>query len=147
MAGDGTSDVSSSPSSTVPATPEPEAYPLQRLDEKTSLSFEEPVGREDRKGDIRFSCKEINCALESDTSVIVQLFGKPGGDLDSCRLLLSGATEHTWGLSAAAAGSEFCVKNSAGDIALLVVQVKSTALWDTPGVSFLLADMTVWRKV
>ena len=145
-AGDGTSEVSTTPSPTAPATPQPEVYPQQWLDEKTSVSLKEPVARKNRKGDIRFTCKENGCALESDTSVIVQLFGKPDGGLDSCRVLLSGAKEHSWGLSAAAAGSEFCIKDAAGDIALLVVQVKSTALWDTPGVSFLLADMTVWRK-
>ncbi|WP_280881571.1 hypothetical protein [Streptomyces pseudovenezuelae] len=139
--------MSSSPSSTAPATPQPEAYSQQRLDEQNSLSLKEPVEQENRKGDIRFVCKAIGCALESDTSVIVQLLGKPGGSLDSCRLLLSGAKVHSFSLSAAAAGSEFCVKDSSGDIALLTVQIKSTALWDTPGVSFLMADMTVWRKV
>ncbi|MFF1295895.1 MULTISPECIES: hypothetical protein [unclassified Streptomyces] len=48
-------------------------------------------------------------------------------------------------LAAASAGSEFCVKHPSGDIALLVVQVKNTALWDTPGMSSLMADVSVWR--
>jgi hypothetical protein len=48
-------------------------------------------------------------------------------------------------LAAAAAGSQICVKGPKGDIALLVIQTKSTALWDKPGLSFLTVDMTVWR--
>ncbi|WP_405866322.1 serine/threonine-protein kinase [Streptomyces sp. NBC_00005] len=143
-AGDGAAGTSG-PSSTAPSTPQAEAYPQQSLDEKTSLSFKEPIQRKDRKGDIRFDCKSIGCALESDTSVILQLFGKPGATLDLCRLMLGGAKSHRLPLAAAASGTEICVKHRNGDIALLVVQVKSTALWDTPGISFLTADMTIWR--
>ncbi|MDN0200720.1 hypothetical protein [Streptomyces sp. S.PNR 29] len=117
-------------------------YPLRRLDAKTSLDFEEPVQREDRKGDIRFDCEEAGCALESDTSVFVQLFGASGASLDECRLLLASADSHRLPLAAAANGSEICVKHSSGDIALLVLRTKSTAL---PEIAFLQLDMTVWR--
>lgn len=126
------------------ASPRAIAYPQRWLDEKNSLSIKEPVDRKDRKGDIRFLCGESNCSLESDKSVITMLYGKPGATLDSCRLALRGAESHDLPLAAAAAGSEICVKHPSGDIALLVVQVKSTAL-PQGGFSFLTADMTVWR--
>jgi hypothetical protein len=45
-------------------------------------------------------------------------------------------------MAATAAGSEICIKHPSGDIALLVIQVKSTAL---PEISFVTADLTVWR--
>ncbi|MCF2436615.1 hypothetical protein LV779_30040 [Streptomyces thinghirensis] len=45
-------------------------------------------------------------------------------------------------LAAASAGTEICAKHRNGDIVLLVVQVKSTAL---PEAGFVTADMTVWR--
>ena len=135
-----------SPSSTASATPRPEANPGAMLTEKNSLSIKTLVERKDRKGDIRFVCKHLGCTLESDTSVITMLYTKPGATLDSCRLALTGAKSHNFPLAAAAAGSEICVKTPSGDIALLAVQVKSTALWDTPGISFLTADVTVWRS-
>ncbi|MET7651089.1 MULTISPECIES: serine/threonine-protein kinase [unclassified Streptomyces] len=141
VAGDRTSG-GAGPSSAVPETPQATAYPLQWLDAKTSLDVKEPVRREDSKGDIRFTCEQTGCALESDTSVFNMLFGDPGGSLDSCRIVLTGAKSHRLPLAAAAAGSEICVKHPSGDIALLVVQVKSTAL---PDIAFLTADMTVWR--
>ncbi|WJV50967.1 serine/threonine-protein kinase [Streptomyces flavofungini] len=119
-------------------------YPFQWLDEKNSLNIKEPVERKDRKGDIRFVCNDTNCSLESDTSVITMLYGKPGATRDSCRIALRGADSRRLPLAAAAAGSEICVKHPSGDIALLVVQVKSTAL-PKSGISFLTADMTVWR--
>ncbi|MEU3276032.1 serine/threonine-protein kinase [Streptomyces antibioticus] len=130
-------------------TPRPEAHPQQWLDEKTSLFFEEPVQRENRKGDIRFHCKQVGCALESDTSEIRLLYTeKPGAGLDTCRVALTGKNPDsgTLPLAAVAAGSEICVRHPSGAIALLVIQVKSTALWDTPGISFLTADMTIWRE-
>ncbi|MFI0965918.1 serine/threonine-protein kinase [Streptomyces sp. NPDC021080] len=129
---------------TASATPLPEAHPLQWLDDKHSLYIEQPVDRDDAKGDIRFVCDASSCALTSDTSVITMLYTeKPGATLDSCRIALGGATSHRLPLAAAAAGSEICVKHPSGDIALLVIQVKSTALADKG--SFLTADMTVWR--
>ncbi|WP_431043458.1 serine/threonine-protein kinase [Streptomyces sp. P1-3] len=132
----------SRPSSTAPNPPRAVPYPLQWLDEKTSLSIKEPVGREDRKGDIRFVCTETRCALESDTSVITMLYGKPGASFDSCRVALTGVKDRRLPLAAAAAGSEICVKHPSGDIALLVIQVKSTAM---PKIGFMTVDMTVWR--
>ncbi|MEW2402478.1 serine/threonine-protein kinase [Streptomyces sp. NPDC046862] len=135
---------SSRSSSTAPEAPQTVAYPQQWLDEKTSLGIKEPTRRENLKGDIRFVCGETDCALESDRSVITMLYGKPGASLDSCRVALRGAESHRFPLAAAAAGSEICVKHPSGDIALLVIQVKSTAL-PTSGVSFVTADMTVWR--
>ncbi|MGW2780119.1 serine/threonine-protein kinase [Streptomyces populi] len=129
---------------TASASPLPEAHPLQWLDDEHSLYIEQPVDRDDAKGDIRFVCDASSCALASDTSVITMLYTeKPGATLDSCRIALTGATSHRLPLAAAAAGSEICVKHPSGDIALLVIQVKSTALADKG--SFLTADMTVWR--
>ncbi|KUJ66055.1 serine/threonine protein kinase [Streptomyces albus subsp. albus] len=138
-----TAGASHSPS-TAPAEPRAIPYPQEWLDEKTSLSLREPVRHDDRTGDLRFTCKQVGCALESDTSVINAWYGKPGATLDSCRSALDGAHSHSLPLAAVANGSEICVKHPSGDIALLVVQVKSTALWDK-GISFMTADMTVWR--
>ncbi|WP_405649448.1 serine/threonine-protein kinase [Streptomyces sp. NBC_00019] len=127
----------------------------QSLNEKNSLYLHDgkrPATREDRKGDIRFTCEDVGCALESDASLIVQYFAEEtGADFKDCSWLLDGAEAetsedyHTFPLAAASAGSEFCIKHPSGDIALLVVQVKSTALWDTRGMSFLMADVSVWR--
>ncbi|WP_406333044.1 protein kinase domain-containing protein [Streptomyces sp. NBC_00203] len=135
------SRTSASPSSTAPWSPRPVAHAGQWLDAKNSLSFGEPAQREDRKGDIRFDCKDVGCALDSDTSVFVQIFGDTGTTLDMCRLLLHSAKSHRLPLAAAAAGTEICVKHSSGDIALLVIQVKSTAV---PKLAFTTMDMTVW---
>ncbi len=144
----GSGDEPDSPSAAA-GTPRPEAHVQQWLDEKTSLSFEEPLRRENRKGDIRFHCKQVGCALESDTSEIRLLYtDKPGATLDTCRVALTGKNPDPGSLplAAVAAGSEICVKHPSGAIALLVIQVKSTALWDTPGISFITADMTIWRE-
>ncbi|MFF1708446.1 serine/threonine-protein kinase [Streptomyces sp. NPDC058268] len=138
------SNPSSKSSSDASTPPRPIAYPQEWFDEKNSVSLKEPVDRKDRKGDLRFVCGEENCSLESDKSLITLLYSKPGATLDSCRSVLKGADSHDLPLAAVAAGSEICVKNPSGDIALLVVQVKSTAL-PQGGFSFLTADMTVWR--
>lgn len=140
---DGRSAGSSRPSAAGPGQRQAIPYPFQWLDEKNSLDIKEPVERKDRKGDIRFVCGET-CALKSDTSVITMLYGKPGAGLDTCRRALDGADSRDLPLAAAAAGSEICVRHPSGDIALLVVQVKSTALPHS-GVSFVTADMTAWR--
>ncbi|MDX2824079.1 serine/threonine protein kinase [Streptomyces ipomoeae] len=149
-AGGGTAEEASRPSPTAPSTPRPRAYPQQWLDEKRALDIQKPNNLEDTKGDadaIRFVCENVGCALESDTSAMVLLYSDPGATLDSCRTALTGAGAESreLPLAAAAVGSEICVKHPSGDIALLVIQVKSTALWDKPGISFLTADMTVWR--
>ncbi|WP_327720106.1 serine/threonine protein kinase [Streptomyces sp. NBC_00490] len=127
----------------------------QMLNEKNSLYLHDgkrPATREDRQGDVRFTCEDVGCSLASDDSLIVQYIAEePGATLGDCRWILGGAedeggkTYHDFPLAAASAGSEFCVRHPSGDIALLVVQVKNTALWDTPGISSLMADVTVWR--
>ncbi|WP_338895927.1 serine/threonine-protein kinase [Streptomyces sp. TG1A-60] len=134
----------SSPSPAGPEQPQPTPYPLQFLDEKNSLGIKKPVNRKDREGDIRFTCEEPGCALESDTSVITMLFADPGATLETCRIALTGARSRSFSLASAAPGSEFCVKHPSGDIGLFVIQVKSTALPDS-GVSFVTGDLTVWR--
>lgn len=109
-----------------------------------SLSFKRPFQRKDRKGDIRFTCaKEISCALESDTSVFTMVFGEPVAGVDECRLLTDGQKAHRLPLAAAAMGSEICVQHRNGDVALLVIVTKSTAMPDS---AFVTADMTVWRR-
>nr|WP_211283836.1 serine/threonine-protein kinase [Streptomyces antibioticus] len=138
-----------SPSPSASGPPRAHAYPQERLDEDNSLYIHvaKPGTRDDRKGDIRLSCKEIGCALVSDSSHMVQMYGDPGTTLDDCKLFLGGAKEdrfRDWPLAAAAAGTEYCVKHPSGDIALLVIQQKSTAMWDTPGMSAVTVDMTVW---
>lgn len=130
------------PSATKSASPQVETHAPLMLTPETSLSFHEPFMRDDRKGDIRFDCKDVGCAVESDTSVFLQLFGKSGATLDECRLMLASADRHRWTLAGAAAGSEICVKHSNGDIALLVLQTKQTAL---PELATLTVDMTIWR--
>ncbi|MFG2268694.1 serine/threonine-protein kinase [Streptomyces chartreusis] len=138
-------DAKPSPSPTAPASPGPIANSPLWLDAKSSLSFTKPFQRWDRKGDIRFDCKDAGCSLDSDTSVFVQIFDDTGAgvSLDECRLLLASADRHRWPLAAAANGSQICVKHSSGDIALLVLQTKATAL---PDLAFLQLDMTIWRK-
>jgi hypothetical protein len=140
-AGGGTPEASQ-PSPAASKSPRVITEALQRLDAKSSLSFEKPFQRYDRKGDIRFGCESAGCELESDTSVFLQLFGKSGATLDECRLMLASADRHRWTLAGAASGSEICVKHSNGDIALLVLQTKSTAL---PELAFVQLDMTIWR--
>lgn len=128
-----------------PATPKPplaEPYPAQFLDKENSLDLKKGTTRKDRKGDIRFGCKLAGCELESDTSVMALLFGKPRATLDSCRYALTDADSRRVELAAAASGSEICVKHPSGDIALLVIETKSTAL---PEVGFIVTDLTVWR--
>ncbi|MGW5049149.1 protein kinase domain-containing protein [Streptomyces griseoluteus] len=128
-------------SPTAPATPLPIAEPLQTLDATNSLNLGEPAVRKDRKGDIRFTCGAQECSLESRSSDLLLRYAKPGATYDSCTFELQGAASHHLPLAAVAAGSEICAKDRAGDIALLVVQVKSTAL---PELGFLMVDVTVW---
>ncbi|MFE1444771.1 serine/threonine-protein kinase [Streptomyces olivaceoviridis] len=136
----GAGDVGSSAS---PRDPRPEGSAQLWLDAKTSLSLkdQEPQ-RRDRKGDIRFDCQAIGCELKSDSVVFMQMYGGHGTTLDECRLILKHATKHSWTLSGAAAGTEFCMKDDEGDIGLYVIQTKSTAM---PDIAFLMGDLTVWR--
>ncbi|MFD3479111.1 serine/threonine-protein kinase [Streptomyces sp. NPDC058695] len=121
-----------------------EPHSGQWLDAKNSLSFKEPFQRKDRAGDIRFTCaKDAGCALDSDTSVFTMIFGEPGADLDECRRLTKSQTDHHLPLAGAASGTEICVRHRNGDIALLVIETKSTAM---PDIAFVSADMTVWRQ-
>ncbi|WP_030715989.1 serine/threonine-protein kinase [Streptomyces sp. NRRL S-237] len=132
------------PSPTPSVPPKAIPYPGLRLDDRNSVGIKEPVERATRSGDLRLACDSGNCELQSDTSVIIQLSGKPNGSLDSCRAALEGRATRRQSLDGAAAGSEFCVKHQSGDIALLVLAIKSTP-WLENLPSFLVADMTVWR--
>ncbi|MFE9634271.1 serine/threonine-protein kinase [Streptomyces sp. NPDC006463] len=119
-------------------------FPQVRLDEENSIGIKEPVRRDDRTGDIRLNCEVTGCQLESDASVLTLLYGPPGtGNLDTCRLMTRPAVSKKVPLAAAAAGSEICVMHPSGDIALLVIQIKSTP--KLKELSFVSADMTVWR--
>ena len=132
------------PSATAPASTQGEPYAQQWLDAKNSLSFKRPTQRKDRAGDVRFTCaKEVSCTLESDTSVFTMVFGEPVAGVDECRLLTDRQTAHRLPLAAAASGSEICVQHRNGDIALLVIVTKATAM---PENAFVTADMTVWRR-
>ncbi|MFL9657332.1 serine/threonine-protein kinase [Streptomyces sp. PB17] len=112
------------------------------VDADSSLSLTDGTRRDDRKGDIRFDCKDVGCALDSDTSVFTLMYGDPGAGYEECALMTASQKSHRLYLASAAAGSEICVRHRNGDIALLVVQTKSTAL---PDLAFLDADVTVWR--
>ncbi|MZD07242.1 protein kinase [Streptomyces sp. SID5785] len=122
------------------------AHPQVWLDAEHAVNIhKEPTAAKSGEGDIRFRCTQQNtgCQLDSDTSVFVQSYGKPGETtLDMCRLMLAHSKTHTLPLAAAAGGTEICVKHRSGDIAVLVLQTKSTAM---PDIAFVTADMTVWR--
>ncbi|MET9446149.1 serine/threonine-protein kinase [Streptomyces cinerochromogenes] len=127
-----------------PRDPKPEGHPQVWLDAKNSLSLkDEYPQRKDRKGDIRFDCQDPSCELKSDSVSFVQIMGGHGTTLDMCRLMLGNGKYHRWGLAAAAAGTEICMKDDEGNIGLYVIQTKSTAL---PDIAFLTGDLTVWRK-
>ncbi|MEU0524614.1 serine/threonine-protein kinase [Streptomyces niveus] len=133
-----------SPSSAPSQDPRPEPYPLVMLDAKNSVNLSDPdTEAKGRTGDIRFGCRSIGCELESDTSVFLQLYGKPGGTLDECRRLLKHGKNHRLPLSGAANGSEICIKGPSGDIALFVISTKSTAM---PDIAFLQGALTIWRE-
>ncbi|MFF9088950.1 serine/threonine-protein kinase [Streptomyces sp. NPDC014991] len=131
------------PSAATATAPPAFSYPLRDLTRKNSLSLDDPdADLDDRKGDLRFDCGTSGCELESDTSVLVQMFGAHGTTLGECRLILKNARSHRLPLAGATAGSEICVKGPSGDIALFVVQTKSTAI---PEAAFVEGDLTVWR--
>ncbi|MHC3388771.1 serine/threonine-protein kinase [Streptomyces lavendulocolor] len=116
------------------------------LNGKNSLSLREPMLREDRAGDIRLDCEEdVDCALRGDRTVFLQLFNGKAASLDACRHFLTGATGseyRTWSLAAAGDGTQLCARNASGDIAVLTIQVKQTALREA---AFLQLGMHVWR--
>ncbi|WP_405614705.1 serine/threonine-protein kinase [Streptomyces sp. NBC_01508] len=141
-AGEPAAEASSSASAS-PQEPRAEPYPLVMLDPKNSVNLKDPNAEaKGRTGDIRFGCPTIGCRLESDTSVFLQLHGKPGATLEECRRLLKGGKDNRLPLAGAANGSEICIKGPSGDIALFVISTKSTAL---PEVAFLQGALTVWR--
>ncbi|CAL9289613.1 serine/threonine-protein kinase [Streptomyces sp. SudanB52_2052] len=139
---DGRTPQASEPSPAASGTPRPIGLVLQRLDAKNSLSFQKPYQRDDREGDIRFDCEDAGCALESDTSVFIQMFTHEGVSLDECRLMLAPADQRRWTLASVPVGGQICVKHASGDIALLTVQTKSTGL---PELASVTMDMTIWR--
>lgn len=121
--------------------PRAHAYGALLVNGDNSISLTDGTMREDRKGDIRFDCANASCALESDTSVFTILIGDPGADYEECRQMTADQDAHRLPLAAASAGQEICVRRNNGDIALFVVQVKSTAL---PEAAFVTMDTTVW---
>lgn len=125
------------------AKPLAHPYPGQFLTEENSIGIKDPVRHDDLTGDIRLNCEVTGCQLASDASVFTMLYAPPGtGTLDTCSLLTRSATSNTLPLAAAATGSEICVRHPSGDIALLVIQTKSTPR--LKDLSFVTADMTVW---
>ncbi|MCX5410551.1 serine/threonine-protein kinase [Streptomyces sp. NBC_00059] len=139
-AGDDTSG--SDASATDPdGNPWPQVFAPVTVDAKNRLSLENPPSLKGNKGDIYLSCKEIGCALKGEHTVFMQMMGGHGTDLDMCRLMLNSADKHSWTLAAAAAGTEFCMKDDKGNIGLLVIQTKSTSL---PELAFVQGDLTVW---
>ncbi|NYV77521.1 serine/threonine-protein kinase, partial [Streptomyces sp. UH6] len=141
--GNGTSEGSRT-SPTSPAKPVATPYPLFWVDAENSANLDDPEKQlKNGKGEIRFGCASAGCELKSDTAVFLQVAGDPGtGSLDTCRFMLAGATSHTLLLAGAANGTEICVKDASGNIGLLVIQTKSTAM---PELAFLKGEMTVWR--
>ncbi|MEU9217742.1 serine/threonine-protein kinase [Streptomyces sp. NPDC048376] len=122
--------------------PQAHVYITPLLSHDNSLILHSGEESKDRKGDIRFGCQNAGCELTSDTSVMVHNVLGPGATYETCRQLTS-ETEASRKLLLAdkAAGSEICVKHRNGDIALMVIQTKSTAL---PDIGFLATDLTVW---
>ncbi|TRO62345.1 serine/threonine-protein kinase [Streptomyces sp. IB201691-2A2] len=152
--GGGRTSGGSRPSSAASKPPKPIAYPLMMLNATKPLDMKDPYrflkdaedvkddrSAKERKADIRFVCGQT-CALESDTSLVDWVPSeKPGATLESCRATLADA-DHRLPLAIVAAGSEICFEHPSGDIALFVVDVKSTALPDS---GFVSGEMTVWR--
>ncbi|WP_261992698.1 serine/threonine-protein kinase [Streptomyces sp. adm13(2018)] len=135
----------SRPAPTETGPPRAVPYPFQMLTEESSMSLKEPIERKDRKGDVRLVCSEKElCALQSRASRMQLRQGKPGAGLDECRATLAVQPTRDLSLSWSAAGSEICIEHPSGDIALFVIQVKSTALPGS-GINFVTGDLTIWR--
>ncbi|MEU3896264.1 protein kinase [Streptomyces sp. NPDC045251] len=124
------------------ATPPAQAHTGVWLDAERSVTIRDGKSRKPSEGDFRFGCAEAGCELESDTSVLLLMYREPGTTYEDCRLITANQENRSVPLAAVAAGSEICVRHRNGDIALLVVQTKSTAV---PELAFLRADVTVWR--
>ncbi|WP_330239059.1 serine/threonine-protein kinase [Streptomyces sp. NBC_00525] len=126
-----------------PSEPLPEPYPMVMLSAQRSLNLADPdVPLTSGKGEVRFGCGTNGCALMSDASVFAQPSDKPGTTLDDCRQRFTYEKAHRLPTAVVANGSEICIKNPSGDIALFVIATKSTAV---PASAFLLGDITVWR--
>ncbi|MFF7360044.1 hypothetical protein [Streptomyces sp. NPDC008125] len=95
-----------------------------------------------RTGELRFGCTVAGCELTSRTAALELMPTETATTLDDCRTYLEDDKNHSIPLAAAANGSEICVRSAEGDIALLVIGVKSTAM---PEAGFVQADMTIWR--
>ncbi|MFF9025431.1 serine/threonine-protein kinase [Streptomyces eurythermus] len=138
----GTPGAARTPSAS-PAQPRAEDYGGSYLSATTPLSIEHPYDKgKDDKGALRLGCRTIGCELDAGDSTIVQMYGAHGTTLDECRLILKDATKHRWTLTGAAAGSEFCLRHPSGDVALFVLNIKSTATAES---AFVEGDLTVWR--
>ncbi|MFD7468258.1 serine/threonine-protein kinase [Streptomyces tendae] len=122
--------------------PQPHVYLTPLLTHDNSLILHNGEERKDRKGDIRFSCESAGCELTSETSIMVHNALGPGATYETCRQLTSDAEgARKLLLADKAAGSEICVKHRNGDIALMVIETKSTAM---PDIGFVATDLTVW---
>ncbi|MEV7616383.1 serine/threonine-protein kinase [Streptomyces sp. NPDC089799] len=143
----------SSPAPGPSGGPRPAAYPVLLLDARNSADIRQSGTRDDRSGDIRFTCEgesKVGCALESPGSTFAMHWVEDGATLDSCRAALavadalgqSAEEARRLPLAGAAAGSQICVRHPSGDIALLVVRTKSTALKQS---AFVNLEMSVWR--
>ncbi|MEU3949466.1 protein kinase [Streptomyces sp. NPDC029526] len=109
-----------------------------------SLRYGDGTVYDNRKEDIRFSCSEVSCELESDSVVFTRVYGDPGdGTHDMCDLMTANTKTRRVPMAAVAAGTEICVRDQDGNVGLLVVQTKSTAI---PKLGFVRVDLTVWRK-
>ncbi|MFJ6068240.1 serine/threonine-protein kinase [Streptomyces tendae] len=138
----GASDTGVDAPTTGATAPQPHVYLTPLLTHDNSLILHNGEERKDRKGDIRFSCENAGCELTSETSIMVHNALGPGATYETCRQLTSDAEgARKLLLADKAAGSEICVKHRNGDIALMVIETKSTAM---PDIGFVATDLTVW---
>ncbi|MER6262371.1 protein kinase [Streptomyces sp900105245] len=141
--GDGKAGTSPSPAAS-PPRPRADVYAPLTVDAQHPLNLDDPDGgAKNGKDAVRFDCREPSCELTSGTASFVQIVGGHGTTLDMCRLMLRSGRYHDWTLASVATGSEICMKDTKGNVALFVVRTKSTAIAD---LAFLQGDLTVWRK-
>ncbi|MFJ9664373.1 serine/threonine-protein kinase [Streptomyces sp. NPDC101219] len=123
--------------------PRAHGYSGLMLTPDDSLRYDDGTVYDNRKEDIRFSCSAVSCELESDTVVFTRVYGDPGdGTHDMCDLMTANTKTRRVPTAAIAAGTEICVRDQDGNVGLLVVETKSTAI---PKLGFLRVDLTVWR--
>ncbi|MEU2385825.1 protein kinase [Streptomyces sp. NPDC012461] len=124
--------------------PRAHGYSGLMLTPDNSLRYGDGTVYDNRKEDIRFSCSAVSCELESDTVVFTRVYGDPGdGTHDMCDLMTANTKTRRVPTAAIAAGTEICVRDQDGNVGLVVVETKSTAI---PKIGFLRVDLTVWRK-